>query len=251
MPAFTPGRNCPAPPCCAFATTMSARRNLLAAHRARHDRALILDRRCVFDGRRSGAAGRAVGACRTLDAWLITDDAHGLGVVGAARGSAFAERGEPSVPLQMGTLSKAVGAYGGYLCASRTVIDFLQTRARTFIYSTGLPPPVIAAAIAALERDRTRAGLRRAAACARPRISPAPLICPRPRAPSSRWSSATRTRRWPRPKCWRDEGFLVIAIRPPTVPAGTARLRFAFTARHPDAEIARLADVVRSRVLRH
>ncbi len=49
----------------------------------------------------------------------------------------------------------------------------------------------------------------------------------------------------------RDEGFLVVAIRPPTVPVGTARLRFAFTAQHPDAEIARLADVVRSRVLRH
>ena len=51
----------------------------------------------------------------------------------------------------MGTLSKAVGAYGGYLCASRAVIDFMHTRARTFIYSTGLPPPVIAAAIAALD----------------------------------------------------------------------------------------------------
>ena len=49
----------------------------------------------------------------------------------------------------------------------------------------------------------------------------------------------------------RDEGFLVVAIRPPTVPAGTARLRFAFTAQHPDAEIERLADIVRSRVLRH
>ena len=60
------------------------------------------------------------------------------------------------VPLQMGTLSKAVGAYGGYLCASQAVIDLMRTRARTFIYSTGLPPPVVAAAIAALdliERD--------------------------------------------------------------------------------------------------
>ena len=51
----------------------------------------------------------------------------------------------------MGTLSKAVGAYGGYLCASRAVIDLMQTRARTFIYSTGLPPPVVAAAIASLD----------------------------------------------------------------------------------------------------
>ena len=51
----------------------------------------------------------------------------------------------------MGTLSKAIGAYGGYLCASRPVIDLMRTRARTFIYSTGLPPPVVAAAIAALD----------------------------------------------------------------------------------------------------
>src|SRR5580693_3699391 len=89
------------------------------------------------------------------DAWLFADDAHGLGVVGRGRGSAFANGGA-DVPLQMGTLSKAVGAYGGYLCASRAVIDLMQTRARTFIYSTGLPAGIIAAATAALdviERD--------------------------------------------------------------------------------------------------
>ncbi len=95
---------------------------------------------------------------KRFDAWLLSDDAHGLGVLGGGRGSAFANGGAQmphrvahEVPLQMGTLSKAVGAYGGYLCASRTVVDLMRTRARTFIYSTGLPPPVVAAAIAALD----------------------------------------------------------------------------------------------------
>ncbi len=74
----------------------------------------------------------------------------GIGVLGGGRGSTFAN-GPSDVPLQMGTLSKAIGAYGGYLCASHAVIDLMRTRARTFIYSTGLPPPVIAAAIAALD----------------------------------------------------------------------------------------------------
>src|SRR5262249_7024617 len=75
----------------------------------------------------------------------LSDDAHGLGVVGGGRGSAFvngAARAAIDVPLQAGTLSKAVGAYGGYLCASKPVIDLMRTRARTFIYSTGLPPAI-------------------------------------------------------------------------------------------------------------
>src|SRR5439155_787834 len=68
-----------------------------------------------------------------FDAWLLSDDAHGLGVIGGGRGSAFvngAAHSSIQVPLQMGTLSKAIGAYGGYLCASRAVIDLMRTRAR-------------------------------------------------------------------------------------------------------------------------
>ena len=98
-----------------------------------------------------------------FDAWLLADDAHGLGVVGGGRGSSFVN-GPVEVPLQMGTLSKAAGAYGGYLCASRPVIDLMRTRARTFIYSTGLPPPVIAASIAALDIIAHDPGLRRGTA---------------------------------------------------------------------------------------
>src|SRR3954462_13470037 len=89
--------------------------------------------------------------CRAWDAWLLSDDAHGLGVVGQGRGAVRAFEGRAEAPLQMGTLSKAIGSYGGYLCASSPVIDLIKTRARTLIYSTGLPPPTIAAAIAALD----------------------------------------------------------------------------------------------------
>src|SRR5476649_3013123 len=81
----------------------------------------------------------------------MSDDAHGLGVVGGGRGSSFSGNTHVPVPLQMGTLSKAVGAYGGYLCASAPVIDLIRNRARTLIYSTGLPPACVAASIAALD----------------------------------------------------------------------------------------------------
>lgn len=182
--------------------------------------------------------------CASFDAWLMTDDAHGLGVLGDGRGSAFAARAEAAVPLQMGTLSKAIGAYGGYLCASRPVIDLIKTRARTFIYSTGLPPAMAAAAIAALdiiESDPclTRRPLQKARAFASRLGLPeaqSPIVPLIVGAPEAALDASAKLA---------DEGFLVAAIRPPTVPAGTARLRFAFTAAHPDEEIARLADAVR------
>jgi 8-amino-7-oxononanoate synthase len=154
------------------------------------------------------------------------------------------------VPLQMGTLSKAVGAYGGYLCASQPVIDLMCTRARTFIYSTGLPPPVVAAAIASLELIETEPAyvaepLRKARQFARALNLPEAQSAIVPVIVGETDAALAAS------EVLRDEGFLVVAIRPPTVPAGTARLRFAFTAQHPDADIERLADVVRRRVIRH
>ncbi len=83
-------------------------------------------------------------------AWLMSDDAHGIGVVGGGMGSAHAFAPPVQVDLQMGTLSKAVGGYGGYVCASHAVCEFLRNRARSLVFSTGLPPMSVAAAIAAL-----------------------------------------------------------------------------------------------------
>jgi 8-amino-7-oxononanoate synthase len=123
-------------------------RELLAAHRAEHDHALI-----VTDGVFSMDGDLApLAALKALadeyDAWLMSDDAHGLGVVGGGRGSSFVGKERVPVPLQMGTLSKAIGAYGGYLCASGPVIDLMRNRARTLVYSTGLPPAFFSDAIA-------------------------------------------------------------------------------------------------------
>jgi 8-amino-7-oxononanoate synthase len=222
---------------------------LLLAHRTGKARALIAtDGVFSMDGDLAPLQALSQLAQR-FDAWLLADDAHGFGVVGGGRGSTFANGGTANVPLQMGTLSKAVGSYGGYLCASRAVIDFMRTRARTFIYSTGLPPAVVAAAIAALdviEAEPAYAAepLRKAKFFARALNLPEAesAIVPVIVGDTDAALSAS--------ELLQQEGFLVVAIRPPTVPAGTARLRFAFTAQHPDAEVERLADLVRRHVLR-
>jgi 8-amino-7-oxononanoate synthase len=225
---------------------------IMGAHRGTKKRALIAtDGVFSMDGDIAPLAALSQLAQR-FDAWLLSDDAHGLGVIGGGRGSTFvngAAHSPIAVPLQMGTLSKAVGAYGGYLCASNAVIDLMRTRARTFIYSTGLPPAVVAAAIAALEvieRDPAYAAepLRKARLFTRALNLPDAQSAIVPVIVGDTAAALAASDRL----C--DNGFLVVAIRPPTVPAGTARLRFAFTAPHDDSDIARLAELVRSHVLR-
>lgn len=208
--------------------------DLLARRRGAARHALIVTE-TVFsmDGDRAPLAEIAELAARH-DAWILTDDAHGLGVVSP---------GEVPVPLRMGTLSKAVGGYGGYCCASRAVVDLLKTRARSLVYSTGLPPATIAGASAALDI-----------------IASSPDLVATPLAKARRFTGAlglaeaqsaivplilgTPERALATSAALADAGFLVAAIRPPTVPEGTARLRFAFSALHPDAEIDRLARVL-------
>jgi 8-amino-7-oxononanoate synthase len=225
--------------------------DLLGTHRPGKQRALIAtDGVFSMDGNLAplGALSRLA---ERFDAWLLADDAHGLGVIGGGRGSSFADGNAGiEVPLQMGTLSKAVGAYGGYLCASRAVIELMQTRARTFIYSTGLPPGVVAAATAALnviEREPAYAAepLRKA------RLFTRALNLPEAQSAIVPVIVGDTDAALKAAELLRDEGFLVVAIRPPTVPAGTARLRFAFTAQHADADIERLVAIVRMRVLRN
>jgi 8-amino-7-oxononanoate synthase len=241
-------------------TNLSRARTLAFRHNdVAHAQALLVENRASFrnallvtDGVFSMDGDLAplpeLGAlCAAFDTWLMTDDAHGLGVIGNGRGSAFAAGASALVPLQMGTLSKAIGGYGGYLCASRAVIDLMKTRARTLIYSTALPPALAAAAIAALtiiesEPELTAKPLAKARAFTsrlglpEAQSSIVPLVIGEPDAALQASNKLA------------EEGFLVTPIRPPTVPVGTARLRFAFTALHPDEEIARLADAVRALV---
>jgi 8-amino-7-oxononanoate synthase len=236
----------------ARATVLAFRHNdvahaeeLLRTHRGRHPRVLIAtDGVFSMDGDLAPLIDLGEVA-RRHDAWLLSDDAHGIGVVGGGRGSAYAGRTPADVPLQMGTLSKAIGAYGGYLCASRPVIELMHNRARSLIYSTGLPPGTVAAAIAALDliaREPDYAALPLAKARAftrRAGLPPAqsPIV---PVVLGNAADALAASRRL------EQEGFLAVAIRPPTVPEGTARLRLAFTAGHPDEAIERLADLVRA-----
>ena len=219
---------------------------LLERNRSQYPRALIVtDGVFSMDGDLAPLAKLSMLAKRH-DAWLMTDDAHGLGVIGNGHGSTVAAGVE--VPLQMGTLSKAIGGYGGYLCASAAVIDLMRNRARTLIYSTGLPPATVAAAIAGLdliERDPDFAAKPVQKAQSFTRLTnlteaQSPIV---PVIVGDEEAALSASR------LLADEGFHAAAIRPPSVPQGSSRLRLTFTAGHPDDEIERLAGLVRSRIL--
>jgi len=221
-------------------------RALLAEHRAGADRAIVAtDGVFSMDGD-IAPLDQLSAACAEHDAWLLSDDAHGVGVVGEGRGSA-ALFPEARIPLQIGTLSKALGSYGGYLCASQAVIDLVKSRARTFVYSTALPPASAAAALAALDL-----------------IESDPILCATPLAKARRFTRALNlpdatsaivpviigeaAAALEASRSLEEAGYVVSAIRPPTVPKGTARLRFAFSAQHKDEDIDRLTDLVRPMV---
>ncbi len=211
---------------------------LMDQHRAKHRCALIVTEGVFsMDGDRAPLAELAALAER-WESWLLADDAHDMDFAAAARAG---------VPLRIGTLSKALGAYGGYVAASQPVIDLIRNRARTLIYSTGLPPATLASAIAAvelIEREPGRLDQPLAKARAFTRASnlreAQSAIVPIVIGEAQAALDASRL--------LEDEGFLVVAIRPPTVPEGTARLRLTFCAQHPDAELMRLADIVRTRI---
>jgi 8-amino-7-oxononanoate synthase len=181
--------------------------------------------------------------CRRHDAWLLADDAHGLGVVGDGSGTARLFP-EARVDLQMGTLSKAIGGYGAYVCATRPVIDFIKTRARTVVYSTGLPPANAAAALAALDVI-AREPERVAAPIARARRLTAALNLPEAQSPIVPIVLGEAETALAASRDLEEKGLLVVAIRPPTVPAGTARLRLAFSAEHTNEQVDQLVEAVR------
>ena len=221
---------------------------LLTQHRSEYRHTLIVtDGVFSMDGDLAPLA--ELGAlARAHDAWLMSDDAHGLGVLAEGRGAVFATGTKAPVDLQMGTLSKALGSYGGYLCASQPVIDLIKTRARTLIYSTGLPPASVAAALAALDIIENDPALT-ARPLANAQAFTRALNLPLAQSPIVPVVLGDEMRALEAQQILEREGFLVTAIRPPTVPAGTARLRLAFTAAHPEGEVARLASVIRERIL--
>jgi 8-amino-7-oxononanoate synthase len=178
-----------------------------------------------------------VGLVEKYDALLLLDEAHGFGVLGdSGMGLAECEGLQHRVTFQMGTLSKAAGLSGGYVAATRDWIDLLTNRARSFIYSTAPPPALAHAALVSLDLIRSEQGkqlrqrLQENIACIRD--SPTPIL---PVIQGSNESALAAS------ATLADAGFLVPAIRFPTVPRGTARLRISLSASHPMEAVSALA----------
>jgi 8-amino-7-oxononanoate synthase len=215
---------------------------MLSSIRARHAKARILVvTESVFsmDGDLCPLAG-IVGLTENHDALLLLDEAHGFGVLGG-HGMGLAEREnlQPRIAFQMGTLSKAAGLSGGYLAASRGWIDLLVNRARSFIYSTAPPPALAHAAAASLALIRSQTGgtLRKKLADHLSRMgNPPTAIIP--------WIVGSNEAALAASAALADEGFMVPAIRFPTVPRGTARLRVSLSAAHPPAAVEALASAI-------
>jgi 8-amino-7-oxononanoate synthase len=177
-------------------------------------------------------------------AWLMVDEAHATGLYGSTGAGLIAEAMlSDRVEIVMGTLSKALGSIGGYIAGSRTLVDWLINRARSLIYSTALPPGTIAASHAAVDVARSTKG---AALRERLRHNIGHFHAGLP----DRWKSGTLSASAIQPLICgeseaalqlatrlREKGFLIPAIRYPTVPRNSARLRVTLSAVHSDKEI--------------
>jgi len=183
-------------------------------------------------------------------AWLMVDDAHGLGVIGDSGRGSLEHFGlmAAQVPILVGTLGKAFGTFGAFVAGSEELIETVIQRARSYIYTTAPPPAVAEATRTSLDlaqretwrRERLRAMIQRfrtgAARLGLPLTASETPIQPVIAGDAQRalaWSRHLERR-----------GILVTAIRPPTVPEGTARLRITFSASHEEAEVDSLLDAL-------
>jgi 8-amino-7-oxononanoate synthase len=208
-------------------------RELLVQHRAAFEHCLILTE-TVFsmEGDRGPVAG-LYALARGHDAWLMTDDAHGLGTCA-----------KHEADLQMGTLSKAVGSYGGYVCGRSDVIALIENKARSLLFATGLPPASVAAATAALAIMNEDESLREKP-LENARIFTSALGRPPAESPIVPVIMGEAVTALSAAAMLEAQGYLVVPIRPPTVPQGTARLRFAFSAMHRAQDIDRAASLLK------
>jgi 8-amino-7-oxononanoate synthase len=183
-------------------------------------------------------------------AWLLVDDAHGLGVLGEQGGGVLEHFGlnQTDVPVLVGTLGKALGTFGAFVAGSDTLIELLIQKARTYIYTTALPPAVAEATRASLKlarietwrreklkklTERFRQGAAQIGLELLPSASPIQPIL----IGNSRKAAALSEELL-------EAGFLISAIRPPTVPQGSARLRVTLSAAHEEVQVDRLLDAL-------
>jgi 8-amino-7-oxononanoate synthase len=188
--------------------------------------------------------------CKRDGATLMVDDAHGLGVLGARGAGSVAEAGvrQNDVPALMATLGKALGCAGAFVAGSHALVEGLTQFARTFVYTTAMPPALAAAACEAVHiarredwrREKLRALIARfrsgAMELGLPVADSMTAIQPIVLGDAARTVAASIS--------LEARGFLVTAIRPPTVPAGSARLRVTLSAAHEEQDVDRLLDAL-------
>jgi 8-amino-7-oxononanoate synthase len=188
--------------------------------------------------------------CKRERATLMVDDAHGLGVLGPHGSGSVNEAGlsQEDVPVLMATLGKALGCMGAFVAGSRALIEGFTQFARTFVYTTAMPPALAAAACEAVRiareedgrREQLRALITRfrdgATQLGLPLMDSMTAIQPILLGDAERAVAASRT--------LEDRGFLITAIRPPTVPVGKARLRITLSAAHHATDVDRLLDAL-------
>lgn len=231
---------------------MDALRRLLTDNRGGGRQLIVTDGVFSMDG--DLAPLRELAALKNeFDALLMVDDAHGTAVLGEhGRGSVELCGVSSEVDVQMGTLGKGVGSFGAYVAGSAELIDYLRNSARSFIFSTSLPPAVLAASLAAIElvsspkgvalRERlaTNAGVfsRALAAAGFDTFGSTTQIVP------VMVGEAQKTMEFSTRLL--DKGLFVQGIRPPTVPAGSCRLRCTVMATHEEGDLRMAADIISS-----
>ncbi len=198
-----------------------------------------------------------VETCQQTDAWLMVDDAHGLGTLGKRGGGSleYFNLDTTAVPILIGTLGKAFGTFGAFVAGSEALIESLIQLARSYVYTTALPPAVAEATRASLQliktqswrREKLQAMIKRfrhgAGELGLPLMESLTPIQPLVLGEAARALQVSQQ--------LREQGFLISAIRPPTVPEGTARLRITFSAEHEahqvDCLLAALEESLASR----
>ena len=224
------------------------------AQREHADKRILIVTESVFsmDGDRAPLR-ELIELKKRFGALLLLDEAHAVGVIGPnGRGLAAAENLDEDVDVQMGTLSKALGTSGGYICGSRSLIEWLINRARSFIYSTAPPAGIVGAALAAVDFLASPEGEeRRLLLWKRIRLMQELL----PRNELNEKAGAANSTIFPwivgneqaaldLTSALQSEGFLVPAIRYPTVAKGSARLRITVTASHEEDQIRSLCQAI-------
>jgi 8-amino-7-oxononanoate synthase len=189
---------------------------------------------------------------RRFDALLLLDEAHAIGVVGPNGRGLAAEIGlDGDVEVQMGTLSKALGVSGGYICGSRSLVDWLINRARSFIYSTAPPPALAAAALAAVEFLASDEGEARRRLLwehieeLRKNLPKKATIFVNSESAIIPWMVGAEQSAMDLSGSLQNDGFFVPAVRYPTVAKGSARLRITVTAAHQGDHIRSLCQAIK------